>query len=157
MSFGWGATSVAVGLELLFFALSFECCVFVNGRGGGRFGGAWLGLIVGHFDVLVRPVGRAILLRGLALLAFLLLGCSFVEEGFAVAFDCLLVFLADLSGIVYAVLFVVAFDELLGCLLVVSVFKSRRAREPYVFGKPFQMVFGDFMFVLVDDGLDVRV
>lgn len=124
MSFGRGATSVAVGLELVFFALSFECCIFVHGRGGGRFGGAWLGLVVGHFDVLVGPIGRAILLRGLALLAFFLLGCSFVEEGFAVASDRLLVFLADLGGIRYAVLFVVAVDELLGCLLVVSVFKS---------------------------------
>lgn len=33
----------------------------------------------------------------------------------------------------------------------------KRKRGPYVFRKPFQMVFGDFVFVLVDDRLDVRV
>jgi hypothetical protein len=49
-----------------------------------------------------------------------LFGCGFVEEGFAVALDRLLVFLADLGGIGHAVLFVVAFDELLGRLWLLA-------------------------------------
>lgn len=79
------------------------------------------GFVVAHFHICVLGwcvvrLGLGSFL-GLALLALFVLGCCFVEEGFAISFDGLLVFLADFGWVVHAVLFVVALDKLLGGLL----------------------------------------
>lgn len=100
-------------------------------------------------------------LRWLALLASLVfIGC-FVEERLAVAFDGLLVLSADLGGICDPILFVIALNKLLRCLVEASVlicWKSGagKARNgSHLFGKPLQVIPGNFVFVLVDHTLDM--
>ena len=83
-----------------------------------------LSFIITHFHILIlswRGVGLGPGLgpfHSLALLTLFVLGCCFVEEGFAVALDGCLVFLADLGWVAHAVFLVVAFDKFLGGLLM---------------------------------------
>ena len=83
--------------------------------------------IIGHFDVWViggHTVGFGVgggggggdLFRGFTSFTLLVLCDCFFKEGFAVAFDSFLMFLADLGWVGDAVVFVIAFDELFGCL-----------------------------------------
>jgi hypothetical protein len=82
--------------------------------------------IIGHFDVWVvggctvvfgvGGSGGGDLFCGFTGFALLVLCGGFFEEGFAVAFDSLLMFLADLGWVGDAVMFVIAFHKLFGRL-----------------------------------------
>lgn len=127
-----------------------------------------IGFIVGHFDVWLvgrRAVGFRVggggLLFGFAGLALLVLCGGFFEEAFAVAFDGLLVFFADLGWIGDALLLVIAFDELLGGLDELVRYCKWRMNEgaacTYLFGKPLQIFLRNLVPVLIHNVLDGRV
>lgn len=133
-----------------------ERAVIIRRRCSRRFG-----FVVAHFHICVfgwRVVSLGLgPFLGLALLALFVLGCCFVEEGFAVGFDGLLVFLADFGWVVHAVLFVVALDKLLGGLFIVRLADTCIRMGTYLFGKPLEIFFWNLVLVLVDDVLDMRV
>lgn len=132
--------------------------VIIHRRSGRR---VRLGFVVTHFHVRVfggRGVGLGPgvcpFLR-LALLALSVLGCCFVEEGFAVALHGLLVFLTDFGRVIHAVLLVVALDEFFGRLLMLDAGPGLCAERTYLSGEPLEMVLGNLVLVLVDDVLDM--
>lgn len=129
--------------------------------------------IVGHFDVWVVGGGTVgfevrvglggcggCLLDGFTGFALLVLCGGFFEEGFAVAFDGFLVFLANLGWICDASVFVIAVYKLLGGLKSSLDIIHKRPNDSvrtYLFGKTLQIVFRKLMLELIYHMLDSRV
>lgn len=89
-------------------------------------------------------------------LALLVLYDGFVEVILCEGLDGLLVFLADLGWICDAILFVIAFNELLGDLEEVSDIADciTKGVKTYLFGKPLQIISLELVLVAIHDMLD---